>query len=981
MKRIYPYIFAAMLSLIAISCTRIENGKSDLNMENMVFNAVIEDDGMTKTMLDGEIIDDKKYTLWLPGDKIGIATYGNRYYEFTNIATDTTRIGVFEGSIGSSNTYYAIYPYQNINMSNILTVNLPSKQRYIPNSFGNEASLMVAKGGDNQILKFRNLCGVFALSLTGNETIQSITLTVNELNISGQGTVKFDYVDQPVLIMAEDETASRSVTLDCGDGIQLDPTTPTLFHIVIPDEIYEGFRVLITTTDGKYMEKSTDKTLTITRANITTASALVFDENISDFTDLSLRGTSNCYIVSEEGRYSFDATKAGDGSVDSLSISPVRAQLLWEDKEGVISNVAFNAETQNVRFLSSGIEGNALIAVMGADSSILWSWHIWATETPSEQILNSYTILDRHLGASSNNESDGRTGLLYQWGRKDPFCISPKTFSSENISATLEQSVQKPTIFFSGNNWPPEGDNLWSSSRKSIYDPCPMGWKVASEQVWINTRITSYDNYGSYITDNQDNQSKHSYASRLDNWSNISSNNDQSGEIWTSTKGLTWYYNNGSIYQNTRSSNDAYPIRCMKDEDYVDAALPALTITHFTDVTSNSLMVNFTTTSIGASEITEMGIVYSTEENPTLENGTKITHPNNVTGDYDVSITNLTSSTIYYIRAYGINSYGTGYSNVRKVLVPNGDGAQVLSIEGTANSYIASPLYRTFSFEALYKGNSTESIGSPATAEVIWETKNTTESVSQGDIIRDVVYDNGIISFNLSDEGTEGNAIIAAKDGEGNILWSWHIWVTDFDAEETACTFPSGAVMMDRNLGALNNSTDVLSFGLLYQWGRKDPFAGSGDGTNNTFATTYPANAISFVNGSDGRNSLAYATSHPNHNILASTWNYTNQGITWWGETKTMYDPCPPGWQIPPVTAWNNYTSTTSSFPLTGGINEGANTLTNVGNNSIPWSYTVRDYEWMRCFKIYNNGASWTTIDNSEADVSCGRPVRCQKIQ
>ena len=392
-------------------------------------------------------------------------------------------------------------------------------------------------------------------------------------------------------------------------------------------------------------------------------------------------------------------------------------------------------------------------------------------------------------------------------------------------------------------------------------------------------------------------------------------------------------------------------------------------------------MVNFTTTSIGASEITEMGIVYSTEENPTLENGTKITHPNNVTGDYDVSITNLTSSTIYYIRAYGINSYGTGYSKVRKVLVPNGDGAQVLSIEGTANSYIASPLYRTFSFEALYKGNSTESIGSPATAEVIWETKNTTESVSQGDIIRDVVYDNGIISFNLSDEGTEGNAIIAAKDGEGNILWSWHIWVTDFDAEETACTFPSGAVMMDRNLGALNNSTDVLSFGLLYQWGRKDPFAGSGDGTNNTFAATYPANAISFVNGSDGRNSLAYATSHPNHNILGSTWNYTNQGTTWWGAEKTIYDPCPPGWQIPPVTAWNNYTNTTSSFPLTGGINEGASTLTNVGSNSIPWSYTVRDYEWMRCFKIYNNGASWTTVDDSEADVSCGRPVRCQKIK
>ncbi|MBO5966096.1 MAG: hypothetical protein J6P91_02970 [Methanobrevibacter sp.] len=111
------------------------------------------------------------------------------------------------------------------------------------------------------------------------------------------------------------------------------------------------------------------------------------------------------------------------------------------------------------------------------------------------------------------------------------------------------------------------GDNLWNSSKKSIYDPCPMGWKVASEQVWFDARVTSYDEYGSYISDSQDNQYRYAYAPRIDNWSNVNSNNDSSGEIWTATNGRTWYYNTGSFYQNNRSSHDAYPVRCMKDEN------------------------------------------------------------------------------------------------------------------------------------------------------------------------------------------------------------------------------------------------------------------------------------------------------------------------------------------------------------------------------------------------------------------------------
>lgn len=89
----------------------------------------------------------------------------------------------------------------------------------------------------------------------------------------------------------------------------------------------------------------------------------------------------------------------------------------------------------------------------------------------------------------------------------------------------------------------------------------------------------------------------------------------------------------------------------------------------------------------------------------------------------------------------------------------------------------------------------------------------------------------------------KGNAVVALKVN-GEIYWSWHIWVTEdptngssyksFDgvkrmrADGTAELIPNNEwKWMDRNLGAISNSITASdwnrSIGLLYQWGRKDP--------------------------------------------------------------------------------------------------------------------------------------------------------------
>ena len=74
--------------------------------------------------------------------------------------------------------------------------------------------------------------------------------------------------------------------------------------------------------------------------------------------------------------------------------------------------------------------------------------------------------------------------------------------------------------------------------------------------------------------------------------------------------------------------------------------------------------------------------------------------------------------------------------------------------------------------------------------------------------------------------------MIGAYDADGELIWSWHIWATDYDPDAEGGTVDfNGYTLMNRNLGALandNSTTDKIlaSYGLYYQWGRKDPFIG-----------------------------------------------------------------------------------------------------------------------------------------------------------
>ena len=81
--------------------------------------------------------------------------------------------------------------------------------------------------------------------------------------------------------------------------------------------------------------------------------------------------------------------------------------------------------------------------------------------------------------------------------------------------------------------------------------------------------------------------------------------------------------------------------------------------------------------------------------------------------------------------------------------------------------------------------------------------------------------------------GVSGNAVVAVKNADGAVVWSYHLWVADFDPDANVMTWTdseSGTSykMMDRYVGAVSNQPGSdLSNGLFYQWGRKDPFGSS----------------------------------------------------------------------------------------------------------------------------------------------------------
>jgi uncharacterized protein (TIGR02145 family) len=89
---------------------------------------------------------------------------------------------------------------------------------------------------------------------------------------------------------------------------------------------------------------------------------------------------------------------------------------------------------------------------------------------------------------------------------------------------------------------------------------------------------------------------------------------------------------------------------------------PQVSTSTISNITLNSASSGGTITSDGGADITSKGVVWNTAASPTISLNTK-TIEGTGTGTFSSSITNLTPSTTYYLRAYATNISGTGYGS------------------------------------------------------------------------------------------------------------------------------------------------------------------------------------------------------------------------------------------------------------------------------------------------------------------------------
>ena len=320
-----------------------------------------------------------------------------------------------------------------------------------------------------------------------------------------------------------------------------------------------------------------------------------------------------------------------------------------------------------------------------------------------------------------------------------------------------------------------------------------------------------------------------------------------------------------------------------------------------------------------------------------------------------------------------------------------------LSAEGTANCYLVQAA-GNYKFKAVM-GNSDYSVGNVKKTEVLWETFGTDVMPKVGDLIAETGYQNGYVYFTTAEEFKNGNASIAVRNSKDVILWSWHIWCSEEGWNDHVYANNAGT-MMDRNLGATSATPgDIGAFGLLYQWGRKDPFMGSCAKSGTTLAaSTGSWNTVS------GPKTIYYVEENPMTYIIGSYEWCSGQGsgmnpgeYRWNDDHKTLYDPCPYGYRVPKggndgfwaTATWLNATkldSTNSGLHWTLADGETTAWYPAVGYRTYSGgtlNYVGRGYYWSA--SPDSNGEAWHLrfiLNASPTDTQehyYGLPVRCVK--
>ena len=413
-------------------------------------------------------------------------------------------------------TYTAWYPSEYWSEGNFY---LPKIQTYHHKGIG--IFPMTARSQDTR-LSFRSVCSALEIRLSATEEYAGKVVRQLILESSGEalsGKVEYDYFTDEVTVSGCD-----SLVIDIPDGIEIGTLPVSVFAAVPPGTYAPGLAVTVICSDTSSETLTAGKAMTLRRSYAYNTgircSEIVWDYSYGEYNCVNAYGKTSVEIDITSYCVGTDCLK---GRKATKAIRASAAVIISNTDGGIIDGTpVLEGETLKIS-LKEGVYGNAVAGITDSEGNILWSYHIWKpSEDPSAAIRYTSTGLDimpmplGALKACKGSYDQDMLGLYYQWGRKDPFArfgtvkriLENDTFAMlegkgfMQSSTAVEYATSHPDTFISNACAPSydwastelqwRNDNLWGDPKgyitpsgvKSVYDPCPEGWKVAPKNAW-----------------------------------------------------------------------------------------------------------------------------------------------------------------------------------------------------------------------------------------------------------------------------------------------------------------------------------------------------------------------------------------------------------------------------------------------------------------------------------------------------------------
>ena len=287
--------------------------------------------------------------------------------------------------------------------------------------------------------------------------------------------------------------------------------------------------------------------------------------------------------------------------------------------------------------------------VTSAGSSSVTARGICYATTSNPLISGTHTTDGTGTGTFTTNLSNLQPGTLYYYKAYAQSSVDVSYGSEYSFSTpTTTPTVSTSAVSYLGVTNVIAGGNVSTTGGANVTDR-GIVWGTSVNPTTANNVVASGSGTGNY-----------------------------SATISSLTAGSTYHYR---AYA-TNSNGTSYGL----DSSFTtlaSALIPTVTTSSASGITSTSTSTGGNVTFDGGAAVTQRGICWNVTGSPTTSDNTTTDGAGG--GQFSSTIVSLTPNSIYYIKAYAINSAGTGYGSQITVNTLSSDGTIVVASDGTGN--------------------------------------------------------------------------------------------------------------------------------------------------------------------------------------------------------------------------------------------------------------------------------------------------------